>query len=240
MKPVYPDLSWYMAISDRRKVTGRCPFASVQGCPRHFETTSLLSEAGTTTKMPVDLHDRVLAKWQAHNAWPATVEAAASIAGSDGHAHSYSNFCPEVAYDTFRLFATTLIRFGDDIDRADVERAIEADGLGTGNDWRWNWQHVEPMHYTECPVYAKLYEEKPMAEITFNAPICGQVNVAGTSISSPVMQLSVGDLLAKIDASDASAEEKEAAKSKLAGFLSHPLVTSIVGGLAGGAVGLVT
>lgn len=238
MKPVYPDLSWYMAISDRKKVTGRCPFASVQRCPRHFESTALLSDVGTTTKMPAELHDRLMAKWQAHHAWPATAETSTAISSADGDAHSYSNFCPEVAYDTFRLFATTLIRFSDEIDRAHVERLIAADGPGDGRDWRWNWQHVEPMHYTECPVYAKLYEEQFMAQINFNAPISGQVNVAGTSIRNPVMHLSVGELLARIDASDAPPEEKEAAKSKLAGFLSHPLVTSIVGGIAGGAVGL--
>lgn len=44
--------------------------------------------------------------------------------------------------------------------------------------------------------------------------------------------------LARIDASNAPPEEKEAAKSKLAGLLSHPLVTSIIGGIVGGAVGL--
>ena len=78
-----------------------------------------------------------------------------------------------------------------------------------------------------------------MAQINFNAPVSGQVNVAGSSISNPVMQLSVGELLAKIDAANASPAEKVEAKSKLAGFLSHPLVTSLVGGIAGGAAGLV-
>ena len=78
-----------------------------------------------------------------------------------------------------------------------------------------------------------------MAQINFNAPVSGQVNVAGKSISSPVMALSMQDIVARIDASDALPAEKEAAKSKLTAFLEHPLVTGIVGGLAGGAIGLV-
>ncbi|MBK1616778.1 hypothetical protein CKO44_25425 [Rubrivivax gelatinosus] len=95
------------------------------------------------------------------------------------------------------------------------------------------------MHYSECPVYAKLYPEKKMAEINFHGPVSGQVNVAGDTINSPVMTLTFQDIVACIDASDAPPAEKEAAKSKLAAFLTHPLVTSLVGGIAGGAVGLV-
>ncbi|GLH25588.1 hypothetical protein ENT52713_29840 [Enterobacter sp. 200527-13] len=45
-------------------------------------------------------------------------------------------------------------------------------------------------------------------------------------------------LLQQIEASSASDEEKQEAKSRLAKFLEHPLVGSIVGGLAGSLPGL--
>jgi|SRR5450830_244082 len=45
-------------------------------------------------------------------------------------------------------------------------------------------------------------------------------------------------LLQKIDESDATDEEKKEAKSRLSKFLEHPLVGSIVGGLAGSLSGL--
>ena len=46
-------------------------------------------------------------------------------------------------------------------------------------------------------------------------------------------------LLQKIDESNAAEEEKQEAKGRLSKFLEHPLVTSIVGGLAGSLSGLV-
>lgn len=72
-----------------------------------------------------------------------------------------------------------------------------------------------------------------MSNITFNGPVTGNINVAGHSITAPVMSVSLGELLTKIEASNVAAPEKEAAKSKLAEFLSHPVVAAIVGGLAG-------
>jgi hypothetical protein len=239
MRPIYPDLDWYAPISERKRLTGRCPFAAVGRCPRYFESVALLSDAGITTKLAPEIEAAMHAKWQAHDAWPATKEAAAATFGDGELQHMFSNFCPEAAFDTFKLFATTLIRHTDEIDRAAAERAIAADGPSSGKDWRWNWAHVEPMHYAECPVFAKLYQEKAMAQINFNGPVSGQVNVAGESISSPVLSLSVRDIVAQIEASNAPPAEKEAAKSKLAEFLSHPLVAAIAGGIAGSAAGLV-
>ncbi|MBK1715266.1 hypothetical protein [Rubrivivax gelatinosus] len=239
MRPVYPGLEWYAAISERKRLTGRCSFAALTRCPRYYESVALLSDAGITTKLPPEREAALQAMWEEHDAWPIMAENSASTSGGKGQPNCFSNFCPEVSFDIFKLFATTLIRHHDEIDREAAERAIAADGPSNGKDWRWNWQHVEPMHYSECPVYAKLYPEKKMAEINFHGPVSGQVNVAGDTINSPVMTLTFQDIVACIDASDAPPAEKEAAKSKLAAFLTHPLVTSLVGGIAGGAVGLV-
>jgi hypothetical protein len=70
-------------------------------------------------------------------------------------------------------------------------------------------------------------------QITIHGNVHGQVNVAGESINSPSLSISLSEILAKIDSSAASSEEKAAAKSKLGEFLAHPVVAAIVGGLAG-------
>src|SRR5579859_1997758 len=221
MPPIYPDLEWYSAQSERKNLLGRCPYTNVLRCPRYFESVALRSDTRVTTQLPKELHDAALAKWRKHELAPATGETATSISGGKDP-NCYSNFCPEVAYDTFKLFAITLIRINDSIDRQIAERIIEKDPAPEGKDWRWSWSHVEPLHFSDCPLYAKLHQERSVSNITFNGPVTGNINVAGHAISAPVMSLSIGDLLANIDASDATAPEKEAAKSKLTEFLAHP------------------
>lgn len=236
MPPIYPDLAWYSKQSERKGLVGRCPHASIHRCPRYFESTALLARVGITTQMAQEPHDAAHAKWRAHELTPATSETETSISGGE-NPNCYSNFCPEVAYDTFRLFGSTLIRIGDDIDREIAERAIAEDPAPEGKDWRWLWSYVEPLHFSDCPLYAKLRQEKPVSNITFNGPVTGNINIAGHSIAARTMSLSLADLLTKIDASSVTEPEKEAAKSKLAEFLSHPVVAAIVGGLAGGIGG---
>ncbi|MFG0232934.1 hypothetical protein [Achromobacter sp. 413638] len=182
--------------------------------------------------MPKELHDATLAKWRAHELAPAIAEAETSISGGK-NPNCYSNFCPEVAFDTFKLFGSALIRIRDDIDQQIAEQVIARDPAPEGKDWRWSWSHVEPLHFSGCPLYAQLHQEKPVSNITFNGPVTGNINVAGHSINAQAMSLSLAELLTKIEASSVAAHEKEAAKSKLAEFLAHPVVAAIVGGLAG-------
>ena len=231
MTPIYPDLDWYVAVSERKAVTARCPYATIHRCPRYFESVALLSDSGITATLPAATHETALAKWQPHELWPATAETATSISGGQPP-NCFSNFCPEVAFDTFKLFASSLIRFSDEIDRDIRYRKLQQEGQSATRDWRWDWEHIGPMHYSECPIYSKIPQEKQVAQINnFHGPITGQLNVAGQSINSPVLSLTVGDILARVEASNATNEEKEAAKSKLSQFLTHPVVAAIVGGL---------
>ncbi|WP_097066411.1 hypothetical protein [Nitrosovibrio sp. Nv4] len=182
--------------------------------------------------MSKELYGATLAKWRAHELASVTTETEASISGGKNPS-CYSNFCPEVAYDTFRLFSSTLIRIGDDIDRQLAEQLIAENPASEGKDWRWLWSYVEPLHFSDCPLYAKLHQEKSVSNITFNGSVTGNINVAGYSITAQTMSLSLADILTKIEASNVEAPEKEAAKSKLAEFLAHPVVAAIIGGLAG-------
>lgn len=137
MIPIYPDIEWYAAVSERKHITARCPNATVNRCPRYFESVSLLADAGITTKLSRTTHDAVLAKWESHELWPVTGETATSISGG-AKLSCFSNFCPEASFDTFKLFASTLIDFYDSLDRANREQQLEREGMPTGKDWRWN------------------------------------------------------------------------------------------------------
>ena len=71
--------------------------------------------------------------------------------------------------------------------------------------------------------------------ISISGSVSGQLNIAGTTISAPSMNMTLSELERKIDESnDAS---KEDAKSKLRSLLKHPLVVKILGGAIGGVIG---
>jgi hypothetical protein len=231
---IYPDRQWYLNESGRRELSGHCPFANVLRCPRHHHSVALLGEAGVTTPLDPGLDLAASAKWNGHELLPSTSESAASITNR----RSYANFCPEVTGQTFRMFASSLIHLPEDeIDRAAHESAMRADPGVPGRDWRASWLHVEPMHYSECPLYAQLSREKHVSSITFNAPVSGNVNIAGETINANSLNVSIAEVLARIDASSASPAANEEAKSRLGAFLAHPLVSALVGGIAGGVAG---
>lgn len=226
---VYPDLKWYIGEGERKGLPGRCPYGSILRCPRYFYTAARLSDERITARMSAEDYDAASAKWRDHELASEISETETLIMG-----RCYLNFCPEVCFDTFRIFASTLIRKSDDpTDQVIAERLIADDPIPDGKDWRYAWKDVEPLHYSNCPFYAKLHQEKRMSNITFNGPVSGNVNVAGHSITEPVMLLSIAELLTKIETSNVPAPEREAAKSKLAEFLAHPVVAAIIGGLAG-------
>jgi hypothetical protein len=146
MIPIFPDLSWYAEISERKGMPTRCPHATVHRCHRYFESASLLSDQGIATKLSKAVHDELLAKWGEHELWPVQGENASSISGGE-IPNCFSNFCPEVAYDTFKLFASNIISFCSELDKDIRYKALEAEGARSGrhgSDWRWNYECVAP------------------------------------------------------------------------------------------------
>ena len=151
---IYPDLSWYSEISDQKNVSLRCPYANVHRCPRYYSSLYLLGNDGITTKMETEKIQKLNELWNKSDLLPVITEHDTSIMGSAGNKSGFSNFCPEVSFDIFGLFAVSLFPYADGIDRgvAHAQLAKEAHP----KDWRWNWAHVEPLHYLECPVYSLL------------------------------------------------------------------------------------
>lgn len=156
MEHTYPDMDWYVARSHEKSVAPRCPHANVYRCPRHYQSYALLGEFGITTALTPEHDSALLAKWTKSDLWPAVREHATSISGSDDRKSQFSNFCPEVAFDTFGLFASSLCRYADEIDREAAENWLVGNGRAFAKDWRWEWASLNPMHYTECPLYSQL------------------------------------------------------------------------------------
>jgi hypothetical protein len=149
-----PNIDWYVSKSKKLGLPPRCPFQNVHACPRYYQSLSLLGGAGCTA-IPKAEDDALLAKWEKHPLWPATGEQTTSISGGDGENNSYANFCPEVAYDTFHLFATFLGRPVGEIDRDMAAERLGKEGA-SHDDPRWIWSSWQDQHYTECPLYSQL------------------------------------------------------------------------------------
>lgn len=73
---------------------------------------------------------------------------------SDDKYTGFSNFCPEVSFDVFGLFAVSLHRYADEIDTESAYAKLKENAYP--KDWRWQWAYVESLHYLKCPVYSQL------------------------------------------------------------------------------------
>lgn len=168
-----PDLAWYTAISTRKKLLPRCPFASVHRCPRYYQSLSLLGEAGSTPIDP-DEDNALRRQWQGSDLWPATLEQATSITSIEGRGgrrrQSFWHFCPEVAFDRFGFFTSDLNPYADEIDLDLAHRALgKANAPAT--DPRWAWAGVSEMHYSECPLYSPLAAGEREPKIAPRRPV---------------------------------------------------------------------
>lgn len=157
---VVPDLDWCSEISLRKSVPTRCPFASVDLCPRCYLSLESLGAWKIATQLTPAEDARLEAKWKQHPLWPRTAEQFPAISGSNGRAKIFSHFCPEVAFDTFGLFADLLAEYTDELDRGLAHESLGCRSAAR-NDWRWQWASVSAVHYSDCPLYAPLLQKPP-------------------------------------------------------------------------------
>ena len=125
-------------------------------CPRYYWSYSLLGEHNITTKLKPEIDNAVRAKWIKSDLWITLGEEDTGITSVHDETRSFNNFCPEVAGQVFGLFASSLSKYADEIDRDVVEKFLVKNGRSYSKDWRWNWASVSPMHYMECPTYSLL------------------------------------------------------------------------------------
>jgi hypothetical protein len=154
MSVIVPDLDWYKEKSLASNLSPRCPFTTVESCPRYYQSLSFLGEAGTTKIDPSE--DRRLLKfWKTNDLWPKTGEQETSVSGPSGYMKNFSDFCPEVIYEVFGYFASHLSRYSDEIDHGLAHKKL-GKIKAVRNDWRWAWATLSPQHYTDCPIYSVL------------------------------------------------------------------------------------
>lgn len=149
-----PALEWYIGVSQQRGVAPRCPFATVESCPRYYQSLSLLGGAGSTEINPKK-DKKLLKRWRRSDLWPQTREQDTGISSVGGEARGYSNFCPEVSFERFNYFASYLHRYSAEIDRDMAHQHLSSIGAAR-HDWRWVWSTVLPTHYAECALYSVL------------------------------------------------------------------------------------
>lgn len=148
-----PNIEWYLGASQARGVQPRCPFATVDRCPRYWASLSLLKHMGHTS-LSDEEERRLEKKWAQSDLLPKIAEHDTSISGGSC-SRCLSNYCPEVSYESYSLFASLLCEHGDEIDRDMAYRRLSAEKTPR-ESWKWQWAACTPMHYTECPRYSPL------------------------------------------------------------------------------------
>ncbi len=129
----------------------RCPFATVESCPRYYQSLSLLGNAGGTSIDSAE-DQRLIEKWKTSDLWPKTKEQETSISGNNKF---FGNFCPEVSFERFGYFASYLGRYSNELDHDLAHEQLGKIGASS-EDYRWAWSSLTTMHFTECTLYSVL------------------------------------------------------------------------------------
>jgi hypothetical protein len=150
-----PNIKWYLRISAERGVTPRCPFASVERCPRYFQSISALGRAKISVELTSDEDKRLHLHWKKSELWPTSDEDSTHMFGNGEKYFSYSNFCPEVTYERFGSFARELVDYYDAEERNAAHQRLRGENC-PNESWQWSWASLKPLHFTECPLYSPL------------------------------------------------------------------------------------
>lgn len=185
MNDISPDLQWYLNQSASKGLSPRCPFATVTGCPRFYQSLSLLGKAGST-EIPVEEDKRLQKRWEKSSLWPVTAEQATAISGSNDNYRHFWNFCPEVVYERFGLFASCLDEYADETDLS-LAHSHLLEERAASDDWRWNWASVKHQHYSECPLFSVLLSDQHAEQNKPEDMIILKPNVYGIGIDIKVL-----------------------------------------------------
>ena len=154
------DKEWYQGVSESKGVSLHCPFATADRCPRYYQSISLFSKTGGTSLSPEE-DSRLFEKWEKTEFWPKIAEHETSVGHSGEKLISISNFCPEVTFDRYGCFCSSLGAYADEMDSGYAQERLSNEGVSI-SDPRWRWAHSYRVHFTECPLYSLL--SHPVAE----------------------------------------------------------------------------
>lgn len=149
-----PDISWYRTKSIAKNAPFACPYANVHKCYRYYTSIFMLGEAQMITSIMDDKKVELDNFWLKTNLPPVIAEEDTCISGSNDRWTSFSNFCPEVSYSYFGLYASYLAKYVDDIDKDIGHRTAAREGIK--NDWRYVWGFLSSCHFLDCSVYNQV------------------------------------------------------------------------------------
>lgn len=152
MDYLIPNLEWYTSISKDKEVQPRCPFATTDQCPRFYQSLSLLGDVGVSTPIQPDEDKRLKSYWEKADIWPKTDEQTTTVYGKP---YIFSKFCPEVSFEHFGYFASSLSQYADDMDSGYAAERLSREGAPSGY-WGYSWAGITELHYTDCPIYSIL------------------------------------------------------------------------------------
>jgi len=137
---------WYVNESKKLGVTARCPYASLELCPRYHACWNMLGRYGYAG-IPEKSRKYLDLRWESV---VYAEEVSPFILSEDRELKSLFRFCPEVTYESYGYFALSLIGYTDDID---IDRAYER----LGDKFDPCWARKEFVHYTGwCKEYSIL------------------------------------------------------------------------------------
>lgn len=188
MTVIVPDFEWYSKITEEKALPPTCPFATVDRCPRYYQSISLLKYTGAT---PIDssIDDSLFEQWNRSPLWLVIAEHATSVFGSTDRPDSIlSNFCPEVSYERYGFFASHLAQYADTLDLEVAHENLGRRGVA-GPDWRWQWASVRPMHFSECALYSVLMHAQPASKVLSEAKDLLEIKPGAFGVSLNVKKL---------------------------------------------------
>ena len=155
---INPDKNWYKSISEKKALPTRCPYASVERCPRYFQSVALHEATGGTALDPKE-EKRLTEKWENSELWPRLPEQATSAFIAGEKLSFILHFCPEFTYQRFGLFCTGIGFHTDEIDRDAMHAFLKRENVPM-EDPRWLYAHVTSEHYSDCDMYSLIQHSK--------------------------------------------------------------------------------
>lgn len=155
MNGINPDLEWYSEKSSVKNVAVRCSYANVHKCYKYYASLYLLGGLNVASRIQSEKVAELDEYWAESGLIPVLEEFETTVTYDERNSlASVRNFCPEVSYDFYGLFADYMHKYVDDIDKSVVQKRLARESL-TSN-WHWSWMSVSPKHYTECKEYFQL------------------------------------------------------------------------------------
>jgi hypothetical protein len=144
-------------------------------------------------------------------------------------------FKTRVGKDSATIFEENLDVFeGDKLVRSMVDRPDELYEI-VDVHYSSGLQAIGPHYSLKYRKITAYIAQHPSAKPTTNITITNSTGFQVGDHNILNIQHAIAELVQRIDAANGTPEEKENAKGLLASFFSHPLVTAMLGGVAGNA-----